>query len=107
MPAFDDSRFFFTRSRRCDDIFALMQDLSELIRWRARVTPDVVALWFEGRQTSYRELDRLSSQVANALIDRGVKPGDRVCVLDQNHDMLFELSFGIRANIWRGSELPG
>ena len=64
-----------------------MYSLPELIRWRARVTPDISAIWFEGQSQTYRELDRRASQVANALIARGVKPGDRICVLDQNHDM--------------------
>jgi acyl-CoA synthetase (AMP-forming)/AMP-acid ligase II len=72
-----------------------MQTLPELIRWRARVTPDIPAVWFEGRQITYRELDRRSSQVANALIERGVRPGDRVCVLDQNHTGFIELMFGL------------
>ncbi|MGH8247407.1 MAG: long-chain-fatty-acid--CoA ligase, partial [Gammaproteobacteria bacterium] len=72
-----------------------MQNFPELIRWRARVTPEIPALWFEGRTTSYRELDRRSNQVANALIDLGTRPGDRICVLDQNHDEFFEVIFGI------------
>jgi long-chain acyl-CoA synthetase len=72
-----------------------MQTLPELIRWRARVTPDIAAIWFEGQSITYRELDRRASQVANALIARGVKAGDHVCVLDQNHDMQIETIFGI------------
>ncbi len=72
-----------------------MQSLPELIRWRGRVTPEVPAIWFEGREITYEELDRRSSQVANALIDHGVQSGDRICVLDQNHDLYFELLFGI------------
>jgi long-chain acyl-CoA synthetase len=72
-----------------------MPTLPELIRWRARVTPEIPAVWFEGTQITYRELDRRSSQVANALIERGVRPGDRVCVLDQNHAGFIELMFGL------------
>src|SRR5687768_5837216 len=72
-----------------------MQNLPELIRWRARVTPDLPAIWFEGRQMTFRELDRRSNRVANALIERGVLPGDRICILDQNHDEFFEVIFGI------------
>jgi acyl-CoA synthetase (AMP-forming)/AMP-acid ligase II len=72
-----------------------MYSLPDLIRYRGRTTPDIVAIWFEGRQQTYRELDRRASQVANALIARGVKPGDRVCVLDQNSDLQIELIFGI------------
>jgi non-ribosomal peptide synthetase-like protein len=34
-----------------------------------------------GRAWSYRELDRLANQFARLLVDRGVKPGDRVGLL--------------------------
>src|SRR5262245_59340394 len=72
-----------------------MPTLPELIRWRARVTPDIPAVWFDGSQITYRQLDARSSRVANALIERGVRPGNRVCVLDQNHDRFIELMFGV------------
>src|SRR5437899_5344003 len=52
------------------------------------------ALAFEGRQTSYAELDRRSNQCANALIEAGIKPGERVCVMARNSDEFFILFFG-------------
>jgi acyl-CoA synthetase (AMP-forming)/AMP-acid ligase II len=64
-----------------------------LERW-ARETPDQPALWFEGRKTSYAELDRLSSQCAHALIAAGVKPGERVAALARNCDDFFILWAG-------------
>ncbi len=72
-----------------------MRTIAELVRWRARIHPDRAALVFEGRSTSYAELDHGSSRVANALIASGVTPGERVCVLDQNHDLMFETIFGL------------
>ena len=72
-----------------------MQDLPELVRWRARVTPELSAIWFEGRELTYRALHLQSNRVANALLQYGIQPGDRICVLDQNHDMFFETIFGI------------
>jgi acyl-CoA synthetase (AMP-forming)/AMP-acid ligase II len=54
-----------------------------------------VALWFEGRELSYRELDRAANRVANALIRVGLEPGERVCVLDKGHSAFFEVLFGI------------
>jgi long-chain acyl-CoA synthetase len=72
-----------------------MKTVAELIRWRAALNPDRVALVHEGRETSYRQLDRAASRVANALIAAGVGPGDRVCVLDKGHDHFFEVIFGI------------
>src|SRR5689334_18349498 len=62
-------------------------------RW-AKKAPDAVALWFEGRETTFAKLDAASSRCANALIAAGVKPGDRVGVLAKGDDDFFVLWFG-------------
>ena len=72
-----------------------MRTVAEMLRWRTRQHPDQIALSFEGRGTSYRELDLRSNRVANALVAAGLQPGDRVCVLDKSHDAFFEVLFGI------------
>jgi len=72
-----------------------MKTIGEISRFRARQHPDHVALWHEGRETTYRELDRRANRVANALIAAGLKPGQRVCLLDKGHDSFFEALFGI------------
>ena len=72
-----------------------MKTVAELLRWRARQHPERPALLHAGRSTSYAELDRGASRVANALVAAGVRPGDRVCVVDKGHDAFFELLFGI------------
>jgi len=71
-----------------------MKTVAEILRWRARRHPDRTALWHHGRETTYAELDRRSSQVAGALLRAGVEPGDRVCFLDKSHDHAFEALFG-------------
>ncbi len=72
-----------------------MKTVAELLRWRARQHPARAALVHEARTTSYAELDRRASRVANALLASGVRPGERVCVLDKGHDAFFEVLFGI------------
>ncbi len=72
-----------------------MKTVGEMLRWRARLHPDRVALRYEDRETRYRELDRAANRVANALIAAGLSPGDRVCVLDKGHDAFIEVVFGI------------
>ncbi|MGH0033984.1 MAG: fatty acid--CoA ligase [Myxococcota bacterium] len=72
-----------------------MKTIAEILRWRARQQPGGPALWHDQREISYGELDERSSRVANALVRSGVKPGDRVCVLDKSHDSFFEVMFGI------------
>jgi len=52
------------------------------------------ALCFEGRQTRYAELDRLSNQCAHALLGAGIRPGERVCAMAKNNDEFFVLLLG-------------
>ena len=41
---------------------------------------DQVAVYFEDREITYRELKNLTDKLGNALVDLGVEPGDRVFV---------------------------
>ena len=43
--------------------------------------PDAVAVRFEGRSVSYRELDEASNRLAHFLVERGVGPGRFVALL--------------------------
>ncbi len=69
--------------------------LAEIPRLRAEKHPDATAYWFEGRETSFAELDRRSSQIANGLIEMGVPPGERVAFLGKNMDLYYEILFGV------------
>ncbi|MFD2369990.1 long-chain fatty acid--CoA ligase [Brevibacillus sp. GCM10020057] len=46
--------------------------------------PDSYAIYFMGKRITYRELLQMSYQFAHALIDRGVKKGDRVAIMLPN-----------------------
>jgi acyl-CoA synthetase (AMP-forming)/AMP-acid ligase II len=72
-----------------------MKTVAEILRWRTRQHPDRVALWSAGSEITYRELDRASNRVANALLRAGLRPGERVCVLDKGHAAFIEVIFGI------------
>jgi fatty-acyl-CoA synthase len=54
------------------------------IRDRARLTPDRVAIDFEGRQVTYRELEGGSARLAGEFAALGLRKGDRVAVLADN-----------------------
>ncbi len=56
-------------------------DLATLVRRKAVKNGDRVALRFEGRSLSYRDLDRESDRIANGLAAAGLTPGDRVAAL--------------------------
>src|ERR1700689_4130306 len=75
-------------------------NLAEVVRARAKSRGDATAFEFEGRQTSFAELDINTNRVANALIALGVKPGERIAYLGKNSDIYFELLLGaIKAKV--------
>jgi long-chain acyl-CoA synthetase len=51
---------------------------------RAQRSPGKTALVCGGRRFTYQEIDRTANRVANALIGRGVKRGDRVAIQLEN-----------------------
>ena len=71
-----------------------MPNLAEIVRHQAKIRPDDVALWFEGNETSYAQLNNRSNAVANGLIAAGVGPNDRVAYLGKNLDVYYEMLFG-------------
>lgn len=75
--------------------FDLMVTLGDVPRHHARVRGDRVALSFEGRDTTFAELDANSNRAVGALLAAGLKKGDRVCYLGKNSDHYFELVFAV------------
>ena len=63
------------------------ENLHVVGRWiedRARQTPRRSAIEFNGRTTTYGELDATSSELARALLHNGLSPGERVATLTEN-----------------------
>lgn len=60
---------------------------------RARIDPDVVALWQDDRKVTYRQLAQRVDALASALSATGVRRGDRVAYLAANDVAGFELFF--------------
>jgi long-chain acyl-CoA synthetase len=69
--------------------------LADLIRTQAARVPDKPCLSYGDTTTSFAEVDRRSSRLANALLDAGVKTGDRVAMLAKNTPAFFEAAFGV------------
>ena len=74
--------------------FDAMPTLGDVPRHHAAMRGGQIALSFEGRLTTYADLDRHTSQVANALIAAGVKRGEAITYLGKNSDRYFELVLG-------------
>lgn len=83
-----------------DPDFALLPDgrrverIEDIIRARAAATPSAPALTTSIGSLTFAELDLASNRVANALVARGVGPGDRVCYIGSNHASFLELLYG-------------
>jgi acyl-CoA synthetase (AMP-forming)/AMP-acid ligase II len=69
--------------------------LANVLRGLAADRPSHEAFVCGESRTTFGELHERSSRVARALIDGGVRPGDRVAVLVQNGIEFFEIAFGI------------
>src|ERR1700716_4762455 len=75
-------------------------NLADMLRARARSRGNATAFEFEGRRTSFAELDIKTNRVANALRALGVRPRERIAYLGKNSDIYFELLLGaMKANV--------
>ena len=87
--------------------------VADITRYQARLEGDRIAQFFEGRETSYLELDRRASQIANGLIAAGCTPGTHIGYVGKNSDYYFEVMTGAaKANVviaavnWRLATSP-
>jgi acyl-CoA synthetase (AMP-forming)/AMP-acid ligase II len=74
--------------------FSRLKSVADISRVHAADRPNAVALDFEDRVTTYRELDARASRVAQGLLELGQKPGARVGYLGKNVDRYFEVLLG-------------
>lgn len=59
-------------------------NLASILRESAAADPDKVAVLLDDFRLTYAQLDTLSNQVAQGLVDSGVKPGDKVGLMAPN-----------------------
>ena len=69
--------------------------LPEILAQRTRRNADKVFLRFADETLTYEDFDRKTNQAANALVNMGVKKGDRVCLMLGNRPEFLYLWFGL------------
>ncbi|MET0896290.1 MAG: amino acid adenylation domain-containing protein [Mycobacterium sp.] len=69
--------------------------LGELVQAQAARTPDAVAVVYEGRRYSFREVNEEANRVAHWLIAQGIGAEDRVAVLLDKSPELVIIALGI------------
>ena len=57
-----------------------MRTLADIVSEQARRRPGAVAVVSGARRVLYGELEACSNRLARLLLDRGLAPGDRVCL---------------------------
>jgi len=55
-----------------------MLELASLVSYHARYRPDAIAVVLDDARLTWREFAARVARCANALLDRGVRKGDRV-----------------------------
>ena len=78
-----------------DELGSLDFNIGGLLAERAQLHPDKVALVFEGKVFSYKELNERSNRWANAFGALGAKKGDRVGLLLPNCSEFLEAYLGL------------
>ena len=68
--------------------------LPEIVRRHGAARGDQPMITFGDRVITWSEMDERSNRVAQALLDEGVGPGDRVAFVDKNGPEYFEVLFG-------------
>ncbi len=76
----------FSLARQAADL-----TLGSLFGLRVRCAPERIAVEEGERQWTYSQLDERSNRLANVLVARGVRRGDRVAILSENRSEYIEL----------------
>ena len=73
-----------------------MRTIAEVLRWRSQRHPELPAIRYDGQEISYADLNRKTNRLALGLIhELGLRPGDRVAILDKNCAAYLELLFAL------------
>ena len=69
--------------------------LGEIVSHNALISPNVSATSQDGSDTTWRELDEFSNQIACGLLVEGAVPGTRIAYLGKTTDVAFQIMHGV------------
>ena len=69
----------------------MLKIVGDIFERNARYDPHRLALFFEGRRFTHKQLYERMCRAANGLMDRGLVPGERLAILAQNCSQGFEV----------------
>jgi len=84
-----------TKQSRVKGLSVRNEGIGSWLARRCRRSADKVAVVFQGEEFTYGELLDRADRLANALVARGVKPGDRVAFLGENQPAYIETLFAV------------
>ncbi|MGE2733215.1 amino acid adenylation domain-containing protein [Mycolicibacterium vaccae] len=91
----DNDIEWLNRMSRGEDFEVPAVTIGEQIEARAAQMPDAVAVVYEGRRYTYREINETANRVAHRLIAQGIGAEDRVAVLLDRSPELVITALGI------------
>ena len=75
-------------------LYADIKTLADIPRYYAKTSGDKIALIAGGRSQTFKELDKSTNRIANAIIASGVQPGSHVSFIGKNSIQFFQAMFG-------------
>ena len=72
-----------------------MLNLSATLEYSAKTNPNDPALYFSGKEISYKQVNIMANKIANGLLSSGIKRGDRVALCCPNIPQFIFAYFGI------------
>jgi acyl-CoA synthetase (AMP-forming)/AMP-acid ligase II len=70
--------------------------IEDFLRFHANTQPNAPAATFDGRTRSYGQMDDRTNRIANGLAAQGVRPGERIAIIDKNDHAALETLIGAR-----------
>src|SRR5882757_5837177 len=81
--------------------------IGDLLKRAAARFPDLIALTDGTRQVTFTEIERDANRFANYLVQRGLKPGEKISTICNNSVEFVKALFGIhRAGLVWGFQVP-